>query len=164
MAYQINQIFENAYPPEAAIWCNEQGNCYIEQIEKADGKRRFQIKEVPAPTPEQVAQHAQQEMTAKVQACLDNTAQKLGYDNCLSVCSYVNTGVAKFDQEGEAFRKWRSAVWAKGYQILAQVQDGTREVPTQEELFSELPKLELQREQLLPETQAATLGLRKVGL
>lgn len=48
MTYQINQIFENEYPPEAAIWCNEQGNCYIEEIEKLNKVRRFQIKEIPA--------------------------------------------------------------------------------------------------------------------
>lgn len=95
-------------------------------------------------TPEEV----QAMLTAKVQKYLDTTAQKLGYDSCLSVCSYVNTGVAKFDEEGEAFRKWRSAVWAKGYEIVAQVQAGAREVPSEEELFAELPAIELDREEL----------------
>lgn len=95
-------------------------------------------------TPEEV----QAMLTAKVQKYLDTTAQKLGYDSCLSVCSYVNTGVAKFDEEGEAFRKWRSAVWAKGYEIVAEVQAGTREIPTEEELFAELPAIELDREEL----------------
>ena len=95
-------------------------------------------------TPEEV----QAMLTAKVQKYLDTTAQKLGYDSCLSVCSYVNTGVAKFDEEGEAFRKWRSAVWAKGYEIVAQVQASTRPIPTEEELFAELPAIELNREEL----------------
>ena len=95
-------------------------------------------------TPEEV----QAMLTVKVQKYLDTTAQKLGYDSCLSVCSYVDTGVAKFDEEGEAFRKWRSAVWAKGYEIVAQVQAGTREIPTEEELMTELPLLVLDREEL----------------
>lgn len=95
-------------------------------------------------TPEEI----QAMLTAKVQKYLDTTAQKLNYDSCLSVCSYVNTGVAKFDEEGEAFRKWRSAVWEKGYEIVAQVQEGTREIPTEEQLFAELPKLELDRQEL----------------
>jgi hypothetical protein len=95
-------------------------------------------------TPEEV----QAMLTAKVQKYLDTAAQKLGYDSCLSVCSYVDTGVAKFDEEGEAFRKWRSAVWAKGYEIVAQVQASTRPIPTEEELFAELPTLELDREEL----------------
>lgn len=95
-------------------------------------------------TPEEI----QAMLTAKVQKYLDTTAQKLGYDSCLSMCSYVNTGVTKFDEEGEAFRKWRSAVWAKGYEILDAVKAGTREIPTEEELFAELPAIELDREEL----------------
>ena len=54
MTYQINQIFEVSYPPEVAIWCNQQGNCYIEEIDALDGKRRFQIKAIPEPTPEEI--------------------------------------------------------------------------------------------------------------
>lgn len=104
--------------------------------------------EVIPPTQEETNAQIQRQMTMKVQRYLDTTAQKLGYDSCLSVCSYVNTGVTKFDEEGEAFRKWRSAVWAKGYEILDAVKAGTREIPTEEELFAELPAIELDREEL----------------
>lgn len=47
MNYQINQIFESEYPPEVAIWCNGQSNCEIKEISPVDGKRRFQIKQIP---------------------------------------------------------------------------------------------------------------------
>ena len=50
----IGRVFEEAYPPEAAVWCNQQGNCYIKEIDALDGKRRFQIKAVPEPTPEEI--------------------------------------------------------------------------------------------------------------
>lgn len=110
-------------------------------------------------TPEEM----QAMLTAKVQKYLDTTAQKLGYDSCLSVCSYADTGVAKFDEEGAAFRKWRSAVWAKGYEIVAAVRAGTRSVPTEAELFAELPAIELDREEL--KTPASdTVSLAKVGI
>lgn len=95
-------------------------------------------------TPEEV----QAMLTAKVQKYLDTTAQKLGYDSCLSVCSYADTGVAKFDEEGDAFRQWRSAVWQKGYEIVDAVKEGTRDIPTEEELFAELPTIQLEREEL----------------
>lgn len=95
-------------------------------------------------TPEEV----QAMLTAKVQKYLDTMAQKLGYDSCLSVCSYVDTGVAKFDEEGDAFRQWRSAVWQKGYEIVDAVKTGTRDIPTEEELFAELPTIQLEREEL----------------
>ena len=55
----------------------------------------------------------------------------------------VDTGVAKFDDEGRAFWAWRSAVWAKGYEILAQVQAGERDIPSEEELIAELPALSI---------------------
>lgn len=48
MEYQINQIFEGEYSPEAAIWCNE-NNAYIEEIDPIDGIRCFQIVAIPAP-------------------------------------------------------------------------------------------------------------------
>ncbi len=83
----------------------------------------------------------QQQLTQAVQNVLDAQAQELNYDSCLSVCSYVDTGVQKFDDEGRAFRAWRSAVWAKGYEILAEVQAGTRAIPTEEELLTMLPEL-----------------------
>ena len=40
-----------------------------------------------------------------------------------------------------SFRAWRSQVWAKGYEILAEVQEGKREIPSEEELLAELPEL-----------------------
>ena len=55
MTFEIGQIFEKEYPPEVAIWCNE-NNAYIEEIESEDGHRRFQVVAVPAPTPEEQQQ------------------------------------------------------------------------------------------------------------
>lgn len=51
MEFEIGQIFEGMYPPEAAEWCNERGDCYISEIDAVDGVRRFEIKEIPQPTP-----------------------------------------------------------------------------------------------------------------
>lgn len=42
MVYEIGQIFEGEYPPEAAVWCNTRGDCSIQQV---DGK--YQIVENP---------------------------------------------------------------------------------------------------------------------
>lgn len=140
MTFEINQIFENNYPPEAAAWCNA-NKAFIQEIEKRNGVRRFQIKAIPEPTQEEIAVQTQERLTNFVQNILDEEAHRLGYDSCLSVCSYVDTGVRKFDDEGKAFRAWRSAVWAKGYEILNAVLAGEREIPTEEELFDELPAL-----------------------
>lgn len=53
----IGQIFEGEYPSEAAVWCNEGGKAYIEEIEPQDGVRRFQIVAIPEPTAEEIAAH-----------------------------------------------------------------------------------------------------------
>ena len=55
MTFEIGQIFEEKYPPEVAIWCNN-NNAYIEEIEPLDGHRRFQVVAIPAPTPEEQQQ------------------------------------------------------------------------------------------------------------
>lgn len=85
----------------------------------------------------------EEKYTSFVQHILDAEAQKLGYDNCNSVCTYVDTGIQKFDDEGIAFRKWRSAVWAKGYEILDAVKAGEMAIPSEEKLVEMLPKLEI---------------------
>lgn len=54
--FEIGQIFSPEYPPEAAVWCNERGDCYIIELDPVDGQRRFQIVAVPAPTLEEVKQ------------------------------------------------------------------------------------------------------------
>lgn len=138
---------------ECAKWCNENGAIIKD---KGDYYECVAIV-VPEPTPEEI----QEQLTVAVQKYLDTTAQKLNYDNCLSVCSYVDTGVAKFDEEGAAFRQWRSAVWEKGYEIVDAVKAGTRDIPTEEELFAELPSIQLDREEL---KETSTLGLAKVGV
>lgn len=54
--FYIGQIFEETYPPEAAVWCNGHGDRYITELEKGEnGKRRFQIVAVPEPTTEKIA-------------------------------------------------------------------------------------------------------------
>ena len=136
MTFEIGQVFEGEYSPEVAEWCNE-NNAYIEELKAVEGVRQFKVVAIPEPTAEEL----QKQLTDVVQHVLDSKAQELNYDSCLSVCSYIDTGVDKFDAEGKSFRAWRSAVWAKGYEILAEVQEGKREIPTEEELIAELPKL-----------------------
>ena len=52
--FEIGQIFEGIYPPEAAMWCNEH-QAYIEEFEKVEDVRRFQIVAIPKPTTEELA-------------------------------------------------------------------------------------------------------------
>lgn len=51
MTYEIGQIFEGEYPPEAAIWCNTRGDCSIQQV---DGG--YQIIQNPEPDDSMIAE------------------------------------------------------------------------------------------------------------
>lgn len=52
MTFTIGQTFEGKYPPEAALWCNERGDCHIQQV---DGG--YQIVENPKPTDAELAEN-----------------------------------------------------------------------------------------------------------
>jgi hypothetical protein len=92
---------------------------------------------LPAPTPEEI----QAELTAAVQAYLDNKVKERGYDNILSACSYASSTDAAFAAEGQACAAWRDSVWRKCYEILDAVTVGERDIPTADAFIAELPAL-----------------------
>lgn len=51
--YEIGQIFEDTYPLNAAIWCNE-NEALIVELESQNGKRVFQIQEPRTPSLEKI--------------------------------------------------------------------------------------------------------------
>lgn len=65
MTFELNQIFEDVYPPEAACWCNS-NNAMMVELDAVDGKRRFQIQAVPEPTAEELAAQARAERDALI--------------------------------------------------------------------------------------------------
>lgn len=91
----------------------------------------------PLQSPSQI----QASLTAAVQNHLDTTSRQRNYDGILSLCSYAASTSPKFGPEGLAGVAWRDAVWASCYAILADVQAGTRAVPTADELLAELPAM-----------------------
>ena len=104
---------------------------------QADIEGRPTLADRPPPTPEQiVAQY-----TGAVQQHLDTFARTRNYDGILSACTYATGTVPKFKAEGQYAVEARDATWSKSYEIMAEVQSGTRQMPTIEELISELPAL-----------------------
>lgn len=65
MEFYIGQIFEEIYPAEAAEWCNA-NKAYISEIESVGDVRRFEIKMVPAPTPEEEKEMRINELKAEL--------------------------------------------------------------------------------------------------
>ncbi|MBE0437155.1 MAG: hypothetical protein IBX56_15290 [Methylomicrobium sp.] len=95
---------------------------------------------IPEPqyTAEELLTKTKAELTNAIQQQLDSTAQVYGYDSIISACSYAAVSNL-FQAEGVAFINWRSACWAKGFEILAEVEGGLRAIPTPEELLLEMP-------------------------
>jgi len=91
----------------------------------------------PPPTQQQVIES----YTAAIQAELDSTAKSKGYDSILSACTYATSKITKFKAEGQACVNYRDAVWNYSYQVLSDVEAGTRTMPTIEALIAELPAI-----------------------
>lgn len=91
----------------------------------------------PVPAPDPLAKYVE-----SIQQRLDAFARTRNYDGILSAATYATSAVAKFKAEGQYAVAARDATWAKGYEILAAVQAGTRPASTLDELASELPALE----------------------
>ena len=76
---------------------------------------------------------------------LNAKAKEYGYDDIKTAVTYADEpSVAKFQTEGQAFRTWRSLVYAYLYEQMELVQNETRTAPASiEELIAELPTIAL---------------------
>lgn len=78
-----------------------------------------------------------------IQSHLDAAARARGYDSIATAVSYAEEpAVARFQEDGRAFRAWRSLVWQHAYSELERVKSGERPVPTVEDFLAELPALD----------------------
>lgn len=98
--------------------------------------------EPPEMTTEEKMAKIQEQLTVTVQSWMDKTVQTRNYDNIHTACTYAYSTDETFKKEGTACLVWRDTVWRSCYNILNEVLAGTREIPTEEELIAELPKLE----------------------
>lgn len=84
----------------------------------------------------------QNSIVAQVQDRLDAFARTRNYDGILSACTYATSTVPKFQAEGQYCVNARDATWSSLYAMLAEVQAGTRPVPTSyADIEPELPPL-----------------------
>lgn len=84
-------------------------------------------------------------IVAFVKAHLDAVARSYGYDDIGTAASYADEpAIAKFQEEGRAFRAWRSHAWARCFEVLNEVSNSTRSMLTEAELVEELPVFTLE--------------------
>lgn len=98
------------------------------------------VESVAAPivlTPAQV----EAQFIKAIQGQLDDFAKTRNYDGILSACTYATSTVAAFAVEGQYCVQARDLTWMAAYVILADVNAGTRPMPTIEAVLTELPAL-----------------------
>lgn len=84
----------------------------------------------------------QKSIVDATQQRLDDFAKTRGYDGILSACTYATSPTPKFAAEGQYCVAQRDATWAKLYEMLAEVEAGTRPMPTgYADIEAELPAL-----------------------
>lgn len=72
----------------------------------------------------------QTDIVDQTQARLDAFARTRKYDSILSACTYATSAVPKFQGEGQYAVNARDSTWATLYTLMAEVQSGTRPMPT----------------------------------
>jgi hypothetical protein len=93
---------------------------------------------IPDKSPEDI----RAEILAATQRRLDEFAQSRGYDSILSATTYAGSVVQQFASEGQQAAIIRDQTWAALYQMLAEVQAGTRAMPAGfTDIENDLPKL-----------------------
>jgi hypothetical protein len=84
-------------------------------------------------TPAEIAERVaalEREVVSQTQDRLDTFARTRNYDGILSACTYATSTVPKFQEEGQYCVEARDATWAKLYEIMAEVEAGTRPMPS----------------------------------
>ena len=83
-----------------------------------------------AATQEAIKQQLIQSVTQQTQQRLDDFAKTRNYDGILSACTYATSPTAKFATEGQYCVEARDATWSTLYVIMAEVEAGTRPMPS----------------------------------
>lgn len=64
-----------------------------------------------------------------------------GYYSIFTAVSYAGDEDVIYDAEGKAAKKWRSKVYRTVYQIIKDVHEGKRDMPTNAQMVLELPDI-----------------------
>ena len=128
MEYYIGQTFKSEYPPEAAIWCNN-NDAYIEYLNETD---EYIIKQVVYDISMQtydniMEQHLYQERVDR------------GYTT-REPSDYINSKVPRWAQDAQDWVNHRDDVMLYGLEVENHYKE-TGEAPTPEEFQANLPNI-----------------------
>lgn len=93
-------------------------------------EQQWSVVPLSATEQQDVAAQIQKEIVDATQQRLDVFVKTRNYDGILSACTYASSTVLKFRTEGQYCVDARDNTWATLYSILAEVQAGTRPMPS----------------------------------
>ena len=126
--YVIHEVIEPVYDKDMFDFV-------LDEVQSLEGVKYTIVPKIA----EQQLIVTKKRLTDVVQSHLDQKAQQYGYDSIFTACTYAASTNAKFKNEATLFIAWRDSVWDYCYQFLDDVQNGTREIPSADELLAELP-------------------------
>lgn len=140
--------FPNEIPEDVIQLTDEEYRFYLNAV-NSNKVIKVEFGELKLSDRPVVAEDIIKSITASLQHHLDEKAEEYGYDNIYTAVSYADEpSVSEFQIEGKAFREWRSLFWLESNRIKSEVLNGTRTMPSLEDLIAELPKLNLPSSQL----------------
>ena len=89
----------------------------------------------------------QTEYELPIEDLMDKKAQEKRYKNADRLMVYTSSTNRQWKAEADEFVQWRDDMFAYCYQVLNDIAAGNRDVPTVQELLSELPEIERQSKQ-----------------
>lgn len=123
------ETFSVAFP---LIWVDVPPDTTMD--DKWDGAQVVKF-ETPLPGPDELITN----LSAVVQAHIDQVARSRAYTDGLHAATYANSTIPAWQAEGQAFVAWRDSVWIAAISIMDDCKAGLREIPTPDSLVSELP-------------------------
>ena len=134
----VAKVEERTPVKQDGVWVQQ-----WEIVELYDAAERDRILAEEAVKSEELAKaDLQNSIVSATQQRLDDFAKTRLYDGILSLCTYATSLNSKFKAEGQYGVEARDATWAKLYDMLAEVEAGTRPKPTgYADIESELPVL-----------------------
>ena len=126
--------YTNKEYADLAVWCNANG-CTIEEHEEY-----YECVAIPPHIPTE--KEIQEELERGIEAWMNTVVAERDYDSIdTCIARYTDSPNPKYAQEAKAVKDWNTMVWNKCWDILAEVKEGKRAIPTLKEVIAELPVL-----------------------
>lgn len=83
----------------------------------------------------------QEDYKAAIQSLIDETAASKGFDDGVTLASYVNSTVALWGHQASAFVTWRDDIWQVAFSEMGKMEGGSRSKPALSDFLLELPEI-----------------------